>query len=280
MLLEPVDPNERFRSRRRQARRRRAIRRTAALAVVALAAAGTTLGARFLTERDAHVAGAGGRADADDTGGADAAEARAAAVSRRDSRCARDDGARLRPGQDRRVPLADEAWAERARARREGRERRGRVPQAEGGARARGRRSEGLLRPGRGRAEGTRGRRLPHRAHRLLRGPDADPERAALRDQDDLRRRLDDRRRARLGESLRQARLGLQRPARHRSGEGRLRRDPVRLRPLPHRRRPLGRGLPGKDERVEDSRDHELRQVRRRTAQAARRAGLARTCSA
>jgi hypothetical protein len=61
MFLEPVDPNERFRSRRRQARRRRAIRRTGALAVVALAAAGTTLGARFLTERDAHVAGAGGQ---------------------------------------------------------------------------------------------------------------------------------------------------------------------------------------------------------------------------
>jgi hypothetical protein len=60
MLLEPVDPNERFRSRRRQSRRRRAIRRTGALAVVALAAAGTTLGARFLTERDARVAGAGG----------------------------------------------------------------------------------------------------------------------------------------------------------------------------------------------------------------------------
>ncbi len=59
MLLEPVDPNEKFRSRRQQARRRRAVRRTAALAVVALAAAGTTLGARFLTERDAHVAGAG-----------------------------------------------------------------------------------------------------------------------------------------------------------------------------------------------------------------------------
>jgi hypothetical protein len=56
MLLEPVDPNERFRDRRRQARKRRAIRRTAALAVVALAAAGTALGARFLTERDAQVA--------------------------------------------------------------------------------------------------------------------------------------------------------------------------------------------------------------------------------
>ena len=60
MRLEPVDPNERFRARRQQARKRRAIRRTAALAVVALAAAGTTLGARFLTERDAHVANSAG----------------------------------------------------------------------------------------------------------------------------------------------------------------------------------------------------------------------------
>jgi hypothetical protein len=50
MLLEPVDPNERFRARRRQARRRRAARRIAALTVVALAAAGLTLGARFLNE--------------------------------------------------------------------------------------------------------------------------------------------------------------------------------------------------------------------------------------
>jgi hypothetical protein len=57
MLLEPVDPNEKFRDRRRQARKRRAVRRTLALAVVALAAAGTTLGARFLTERDTKVAG-------------------------------------------------------------------------------------------------------------------------------------------------------------------------------------------------------------------------------
>src|SRR5215218_4198251 len=50
MLLEPVDPNERFRARRRQARRRIAIRRIALLAVIALAAAGATLGARFLGE--------------------------------------------------------------------------------------------------------------------------------------------------------------------------------------------------------------------------------------
>jgi hypothetical protein len=52
MLLEPVDPNERFRARRRQARRRRAFQRVAALAVVALTAAGLTLGARFLTVGD------------------------------------------------------------------------------------------------------------------------------------------------------------------------------------------------------------------------------------
>jgi hypothetical protein len=57
MLLEPVDPNEKFRSRRRQARRRRAIRSTTALAIVALTAAGLTLGARFLTERDTRTAG-------------------------------------------------------------------------------------------------------------------------------------------------------------------------------------------------------------------------------
>jgi hypothetical protein len=49
-MLQPVDPNERFRMRRTQARRRRAARRVSALAVVALAAAGVALGARFLTE--------------------------------------------------------------------------------------------------------------------------------------------------------------------------------------------------------------------------------------
>jgi hypothetical protein len=67
MLLEPVDPNESFRARRRQARRSRARRRISALALVALAAAGVTLGARFLTESDTRPlvtapAGAGGAA--------------------------------------------------------------------------------------------------------------------------------------------------------------------------------------------------------------------------
>jgi hypothetical protein len=50
MLLEPVDPNERFRARRRQARRRQTIRRLTLLGFVTLAAAGATLGARFLGE--------------------------------------------------------------------------------------------------------------------------------------------------------------------------------------------------------------------------------------
>jgi len=38
MLLEPVDPNERFRERRRRARRSRAIRRVLLLTLVAVAA--------------------------------------------------------------------------------------------------------------------------------------------------------------------------------------------------------------------------------------------------
>jgi hypothetical protein len=52
MLLEPVDPNERFRSRRQQARRRRAIRRVVLLGVVAVAAAVVALGMSFLGGRD------------------------------------------------------------------------------------------------------------------------------------------------------------------------------------------------------------------------------------
>ncbi|MGH3029248.1 MAG: putative glycoside hydrolase [Gaiellaceae bacterium] len=48
MLLEPVDPNERFHARRRQARRRRTVRRVGALAVVALTAAALALGASFI----------------------------------------------------------------------------------------------------------------------------------------------------------------------------------------------------------------------------------------
>jgi hypothetical protein len=48
MLLEPLDPNERFRERRRQTRRRRSVRRILVLAVVAIAAAVSALGMTFL----------------------------------------------------------------------------------------------------------------------------------------------------------------------------------------------------------------------------------------
>jgi hypothetical protein len=49
MLLGSVDPNERFRERRRKARRSRAARRLALLGLVALAAAAVALGASVLT---------------------------------------------------------------------------------------------------------------------------------------------------------------------------------------------------------------------------------------
>ena len=58
MLLEPVDPNERFRARRRQARRRQTFQRLTLLAIVTLAAAGATLGARFLGEDGRRAVGA------------------------------------------------------------------------------------------------------------------------------------------------------------------------------------------------------------------------------
>ena len=51
MLLEPVDPNEEFRDRRRRARRQRARRRIAVLTVLAVSAAAVALGASFLNGR-------------------------------------------------------------------------------------------------------------------------------------------------------------------------------------------------------------------------------------
>ena len=69
-------------------------------------------------------------------------------------------------------------------------------------------------------------------------------KRPAARDQAPRRRRLDERRRPRLDEPVRQARLEVQRRRRRRGREGRLRRDHVRLRSLPDRRRRVGRGVP------------------------------------
>jgi hypothetical protein len=55
MLLDPLDPNERFRERRRQSRRRRSVRRVLVLGVVATAAAGIALGMTFLNGRGGEV---------------------------------------------------------------------------------------------------------------------------------------------------------------------------------------------------------------------------------
>src|SRR4249919_278554 len=76
MLLEPVDPNERFRARRHQSRRRRAIRRVALLALVAIAAAVVALGMSFLSGhgRPAQTGTTGAGAPAASTTGTQAAE--------------------------------------------------------------------------------------------------------------------------------------------------------------------------------------------------------------
>jgi hypothetical protein len=74
MLLEPVDPNERFRDRRRQARQRRARRRIAVLTVFALSAAAVALGASFLNGRGQQAA----QTEASDNAGGTSAQARTA----------------------------------------------------------------------------------------------------------------------------------------------------------------------------------------------------------
>ena len=87
------------------------------------------------------------------------------------------------------------------------------------------------IRAGRRRRRG--GGRLPHRSRRRLRGSHPRHAAAAARDQAPRRRRLDERRRARLDEPVRRGRLEVQRRHRRGGGRGGLRRDHVRLRTLP-----------------------------------------------
>ena len=82
-------------------------------------------------------------------------------------------------------------------------------------------------------------------------------------------------RRPRLDEPVRQARLGLQRLDRRGRRARRLRRDPVRLRPLPVRRRHGRRSsIPGKTPTPPGLGDRRVRAVRGEAAEAARRARL------
>src|SRR5207247_7970624 len=75
-------------------------------------------------------------------------------------------------------------------------------------------------------------------------------------------------------ESLRQAGLALQRPDRDGCGEGRLRRDPVRLRALPERRRYLADPLSRHTRTAAGLYDPDVRQVRGRTPASTRGAHL------
>ena len=74
MLLEPLDPNERFRSRRQQARRRRAVRRVVLLTVVALSAAVVALGMSFLGGSEGRPAASADRPGAPESSPATTAE--------------------------------------------------------------------------------------------------------------------------------------------------------------------------------------------------------------
>ena len=116
--------------------------------------------------------------------------------------------------------------------------------------------------------------RLPDRPRRRLRGSAALGGPARARHQEPGRLRLAQPRRPRLDEPVRQARLGLQRLARRGRGAGRLRRDPVRLRALPHRRRRRGDRLPEQDIDAAGLGDRRVRPLRREAAEAPRRAHL------
>ena len=116
--------------------------------------------------------------------------------------------------------------------------------------------------------------RLPDRPRRRLRGSAPVGRAARARDQEPGRLRLAQPRRARLDEPVRQARLGLQRLDRRGRGAGGLRRDPVRLRALPHRRRRRVDRLPEQDVDAARLGDRRVRPLRRQAAEAARRAHL------
>ncbi len=73
MLLDPLDPNERFRERRRQTHRRRSVQRVLLIGGVALAAAGVALGMTFLSRGGSTTPDAGSSSDSQSTDGTAAA---------------------------------------------------------------------------------------------------------------------------------------------------------------------------------------------------------------
>ena len=118
-------------------------------------------------------------------------------------------------------------------------ERPGRVLQPVCPARAPHRCRPVVLQPVRAGEQGAREARLSHRADRRVPGSHPLGAAARLRDQEPGRIGLAQRDRARLDEHVRHPGLEVRGRSRARGRQGGLRRDPVRLRPLPHRRRRL-----------------------------------------
>ena len=117
--------------------------------------------------------------------------------------------------------------------------------------------------------------RLPDRARRHLRGSDAlATGRPELAIKNRGRLGLAQPGRSRLDEPVRQARLGLQRLDRRGRGTRGLRRDPVRLRPLPDRRGRRVDRLPRQDQDAAGLGDRRVRPLRGEAAEASRRAHL------
>ena len=113
-----------------------------------------------------------------------------------------------------------------------------------------------------GRPHGARGRHVPDRPRRRDGGPDAVRRPARPGAAPAGRLALAEQRRARLGEPVRRAGLALRGRGRQGGGEGRVRRDPVRLRPLPERRRRLADRLPPQGARAEGDDDRALPALR------------------
>ena len=260
-----VDPSERFRERRQRARRRKRLRRAGLAAALLALAAGVVLGASFFT-RGGDGPGPG-RREADDRGH----EAEASRPER-DPRRPPDDGPRVDRGQARRVPRAPGVRPQHARARRQGRERLGRLL-VEGPAAARtttsARRASTTTAarrrpPPRRRASISSAASSPSPTRRSA--PATVPARVAVARRHGLARPG----RARVAEPVRQARLAVRRRCRGRCGEGRLRRDPVRLRPLPERRRDRLDRVPDEPQGVEGTDDRALPRLREQAAPTAR----------
>ena len=222
LLTHEPDVNARARERRARRRRQVRVRRAVAGGILLALAAGITLGARAV--------GSDHQSDRLLAPGRTGPRAGHACCPEGDPRRPRDDGARVAAGQAAALPR--DPRAERDRARRQGRERAHRLRPLRGPARTANRCGRSLLQGQAGRQGRARARRVPDRARRHLRGPGALGEAARARDPQQRRLALAQQRGPRLDEPVRPARLALQRRRRGRRGQGRLRRDPVRLRSL------------------------------------------------